>query len=63
MKHTNIAKLPKCFALFLLFTLISTFMVQFNVESARAYQKKITVPDEYSTMAEAVANARSVIKF
>ncbi len=57
MNHANTAKLPKCFALFLLFTLISTFMVQFNVESARADQKTITVPDEYSTIAEAVANA------
>lgn len=56
MTHA-MAKLPKCFALFLLFTLISTLMVQFNVQSARADQKTIIVPDEYSTIAEAVANA------
>jgi parallel beta-helix repeat protein len=57
MNQANTAKLPKCFALFLLFTLISTFMVRFNVEPARADQKTITVPDEYSTITEAVANA------
>ncbi len=51
------AKLSKCFALFLLFALISTLIVQFNVQSARADQKTIIVPDEYSTIAEAVANA------
>ena len=57
MSQANTDKLPKCFALFLLFTLISTLMLQFDVESARAGQKTITVPDEYSTIAEAVANA------
>jgi hypothetical protein len=57
MNHANKTKLPKCFALFLFFTLVSTLMVQFSVQSASADQKTVMVPDEYSTITEAVANA------
>jgi parallel beta-helix repeat protein len=56
MKHANKAKLPNCFALFLLFTLISTLMLQFSIQFASADQRTIVVPDEYSTITEAVAN-------
>jgi parallel beta-helix repeat protein len=54
MNLRDAAKLRKCFALFLLLTLMAT--LQFSVQSARG-QKTIVVPDEYSTIAGAVANA------
>jgi parallel beta-helix repeat protein len=57
MKLTGTAKLRKCFTVFLLFSLICTLMLQFNLQPARAGSKTIIVPDEYSTIAEAVANA------
>ena len=57
MNHANKTKLPKCFTLFLFFTLVSTLILQFTVQSASADQKTIVVPDEYSTITKAVANA------
>ncbi len=56
MNLTDAAKLQKYLALFLLLIIISTF--HFNVQSAHG-QKTLIVPDEYSTIAEAVANASS----
>jgi parallel beta-helix repeat protein len=57
MKLANMAKLRKCFAVFLLFSLMGTLMFQLNVQSARAGSKTIIVPEEYATITEAVANA------
>ncbi len=57
MNHANKTKLPKCSALFLFFSLVSTLIVQFSVQSVSADQKTIVVPDEYSTITEAVTNA------
>ena len=57
MKLAGMIKLRKCFAGVLLFSLICTFMLQFNVQSARAGSKTIVVPEEYTTIGEAVANA------
>ena len=57
MKLAGTAKLRKCFAVFLLFSLICTLMLQFGVQAARAGSKTIIVPEEYSTIAQAVANA------
>jgi nitrous oxidase accessory protein len=57
MKLTNMAKLPTCFALFLLFTLIITLALQFDIQPAHADQKILIVPDKYSTIAQAVSKA------
>jgi parallel beta-helix repeat protein len=54
MKLGDTTELRKCFALFLLLTLVCT--LQFNVQSARG-QKTLIVPNEYATIAEAVVNA------
>lgn len=49
--------LRKILVAFLLFTIISVLILQFNVQSVRAGQKTIIVPDDYSTITEAVSNA------
>jgi parallel beta-helix repeat protein len=57
MKLAGMPRLRKFFAVFLLFALLGTLMLQFGVQSARASPKTINVPDEYATISAAVANA------
>jgi parallel beta-helix repeat protein len=57
MKLAGMAKLRKGFAVFLLLSLIGILMFQLNVQFVCAGTKTIIVPEEYATIAEAVANA------
>ena len=57
MNYANMTNLRKILAAFLLLTIISVLVLQFGFQSVRAGQKTIIVPDEYSTIAEAVSNA------
>lgn len=57
MSYKNANKLRKIYALLLLVTLTSMLTLQSNAQSSHAEQITLIVPDEYSTIAEAVANA------
>ena len=57
MKLAAMPRFRKCFAGFLLFALLGTLMFQFNAQPARAGPKTLNVPEEYSTISAAVANA------
>ncbi len=57
MNFANMTNLRKSLAAFLLFTIISVLILHFDVQSVLAGQKTILVPDEYSTIAEAVSKA------
>ena len=57
MKLAGMPRFRKCFAGFLLFALLGTLMFQFNAQPARAGPKTLNVPEEYSTISAAVANA------
>lgn len=57
MKLASMARFLKFVAVFLLFSLLGTSMLQSGVQSVGAGPKTIIVPEEYTTIAEAVANA------
>jgi parallel beta-helix repeat protein len=57
MNLANRAKLRGCIAGFLLLILMSTLMLQVNVQTARAGQKTLVVPEDYPTIGEAVNHA------
>ena len=59
MKRSKQVRLRTCFAVTFMLVLACTWVSQFNVQSVRAGSQTIIVPEDYSTIREAVNHASS----